>query len=184
MKPHPVLYIPSGWRGKESRNASKLVNQMCLRCVRRESNPRTWRPFNPASIIGLSRIRGCLQERAPSQPPRPTTAVAVRGGRGVAETGRTGGRTPSLPRGHALFPRRGIRCRWPRAFQTFDWKFLETREWRAQCDRWPHRGTLLGALSRRLGVEKEESIYLTCRTVWSLRMTFVAVRGSFVIYIE
>jgi len=42
-----------------------------------------------------------------------------------------------------------------------------------------------GCFIRRLGVEKEESIYLTCRTVWSLPSlpspltTFVAVRGSY-----
>lgn len=55
------------WKRIQKREQARKSNVSALRI--RESNPRTWRPFNPASIIGMSRIRGCLQERAPSQPP-------------------------------------------------------------------------------------------------------------------
>lgn len=114
----------------------------------RESNPRTWRPFNPASIIGMSWIRGWLQERA-----EPTHASLRHQ------------QPPSsrelLPRNHALFPRRGIRCRWPPGIPNVWLKI----SWDARMA--PAMRSVTAVTEALSGAEKEESIYLTCRTLWS-----------------
>jgi len=133
----------------------------------RESNPRTWRPFNPASIIGMSRIRGCLQERAPSQPPRPATIAAIKGGR-------RGRGSCFLATTHyflvVAFDVDGLGHS-KRLIENF--LRLENGA----------RNVIGGRVAirhfiRRFGVKKEECIYLTSRIVWSLRTTSVAVRGN------
>lgn len=142
------------WKRIQKREQARKSNVSALRI--RESNPRTWRPFNPASIIGMSRIRGCLQERAPSQPPRPATTVAVR--------------VAGFPRFLAAthyFLVMAFDVDGPGHSKRLIENFLRLENGaRAIRSVAASRGTLLGALSRFLsGVEKEESIYLTCRTV-------------------
>lgn len=142
----------------------------------RESNPRTWRPFNPASIIGMSRIRGCLQERAPSwnppdrQPPSPW---------GVAETGRRRRRGRGFPCFLAAthyFLVVAFDVDGPGHSKRLIENFLRLENGARNAIGGCIAGTLPGALSptSRRGVEKEESIYLTCRTVWS---PWTIVRG-------
>lgn len=137
---------------------------MCLHCVY-ESNPRTWRPFNPASIIGMSRIRGCLQERAPRANPRPPSIAAVMG-RGEREEGREGERGERESRFLATthyFPVVAFDVDGPGHSKRLIENFLRVGNGARNAVAWwrPHRGGR--SFIRRLGapiVEREWQIHL------------------------